>query len=76
VINDEAQRLVPLAEMAGRLRLHPQDLRREVESGRLPAVQVGAKGLLFDPEIVLRILQQRARDEASAMKRGGSRGDR
>jgi 2,4-dienoyl-CoA reductase-like NADH-dependent reductase (Old Yellow Enzyme family) len=73
MVNDERV-LVPLAEMAGRLRLHPQDLRREVENGRLPAVQVGTKGLLFDPECVLRILQQRAKDEASAMEPGESRG--
>jgi 2,4-dienoyl-CoA reductase-like NADH-dependent reductase (Old Yellow Enzyme family) len=73
VINDKRKPLVPLAEMAGQLRLHPQDLRREVENGRLPAVQVGTKGLLFDPEIVLSILEQRARDEASALKPGGQR---
>jgi len=71
---DNESPLVTLAEMASRLRLQPQDLRREVEDGRLPAVRVGTKGLLFDVESVLRILQRRAQDESSALEPGGSRG--
>ena len=71
--NDENV-LVTLAEMASRLRLQPQEVRREVEQGRLPAVRVGAKGLLFDPATVLRILQERAQEEASALKPGDSGG--
>lgn len=62
--NEHEHGLETLAEIASRLRLHPQEVRREVDEGRLPAVRVGLKGLLFDPEVVLRILQQRARQGA------------
>lgn len=61
--NDENV-LVTLAEMASRLRLQPQELRREAEEGRLPAVRVGLKSLLFDPAVVDRLLRERAAKEA------------
>lgn len=53
-------RLVTLAQLASRLRVNPSDLRLEVEAGRLPAVRLGRRGLLFDPELVERILGERA----------------
>jgi len=60
VTKDEPE-FVTLAEMAQRLRVHPGDLRREVEAGGLPAVRIGTKGLLFDPARVCLALRQRAR---------------
>jgi hypothetical protein len=68
--DDNEHGLETLAEMASRLRLHPQELRREVEEGGLPAVKVGLKGLLFDPRVVLRILQQRAQQAAGTAGEG------
>ena len=59
-MSDEVHGLATLAEMASRLRLHPKELRREVEEGRLPAAKVGEKGLLFDPERVMALLRERA----------------
>lgn len=53
-------RLVTLAQLASRLRVNPSDLRLEFEAGRLPAVRLGQRGLLFDPELVERILGERA----------------
>jgi len=56
---------VPLGAMADILHLHPTDVRHEVEEGRLPAVRVGQKGLLFGPIVVMNMLRCRARDEAA-----------
>jgi excisionase family DNA binding protein len=36
--------LIPVKEVAARLRLHPMTVRRMIDDGRLPAVQLGGPG--------------------------------
>ena len=63
---DNELELVTLAAMASKLRIRPQELRREVEQGRLPAVRIGQSSLLFDPTVVERLLAARAAEAAAA----------
>lgn len=53
-------KLVTLSQLAAHLRLPAAELRLEVETGRLPAVRIGKRGLLFDLEQVERLLAERA----------------
>lgn len=52
--------LLPLGAMAADLGVNPPDLRSEAELGRIPFVRVGKRGLLFDRELVRRLLAERA----------------
>lgn len=56
---DTRPRLLPLRAMAGRLRVTATWLRREAEENGLPHVKADRQ-LLFDPELVEGILQDRA----------------
>jgi hypothetical protein len=58
-MNDVSTTLLPLRLMARRLRVTQSWLRAEAESGRLPSLQAD-KRLLFAPEVVERILAERA----------------
>lgn len=53
-------RLIPLAAMARLARVPARWLRTEAIAGRLPHLAAGSQ-ILFDAEIVLRILEERAR---------------
>lgn len=48
--------------MAERIGVRPQDLRSDAIAGTMPHVLVGKSGLLFDPEQVLAVLAERARE--------------
>ena len=65
-----ADLLVPVGVMAARLGVRPQDLRAEAEAGTIPHVRLGTRGLLFDPERVLAVLAERAREAACKAKDG------
>jgi len=64
-MDEKRLQLVPLAAMAGLLRLSPADLRKDVEDGLLPAVRIGKRGLLFHVATIEGLLRQRA-EQASA----------
>lgn len=53
--------LLPTGPMARRLRVPIRWLRSEAEAGRLPHLKAGATTILFDPEIVEKLLLERAR---------------
>jgi hypothetical protein len=55
-------KLLPLGPMARRLRLPAKWLRQEAEAGRIPHLKA-CKVLLFDPEVVERVLLERAQRE-------------
>lgn len=57
-------RLIPAGLMALRARVPAPWLKAEVEAGRLPALRAGSR-LLFDPEIVIPLLEERARERLS-----------
>jgi len=58
--------LVPLLPAAKQLGISPSWLRREAEAGRIPHLRAGDR-LLFVPEIVQRVLAERA----SRIEHGG-----
>lgn len=60
--NSNLTGLLPIGPMAAHLGLAPRELRAEAESGKIPHVKVGERGLLFDPERVLAVLTERARE--------------
>jgi hypothetical protein len=62
----EGPRLVSLRLMAADLGVSPSDLRREALTGRVPCVRVGNRGLLFDRELVHRVLLDRVQRETEA----------
>jgi len=53
-------RLVPLGPMAIRAGVPARWLKEEAEAGRLPALRAGSR-FLFDPDVTLRLLEERAR---------------
>jgi hypothetical protein len=57
---DNGERLLPLGAMASHLGIQPKDLRQAAESGTVPCVRVGERGLLFDPKAVEHVLAERA----------------
>ena len=63
---DGDERLLPLGAMALRLGIQAKDLRQAAEAGAVPCIRIGERGLLFDPEALLRVLEQRAREQAKA----------
>lgn len=66
------KRLVPDGILARRLRVRAAWLRSEADAGRLPHVKAGDR-YLFDPELVERLLLERARQlpgEGEAPKGG------
>jgi hypothetical protein len=60
--DSEARRLVPLGTLASDLGLQPRAIREAVEAGTIPAVKVGARGLLFDPRAVEDALLRQAEE--------------
>ena len=57
--------LTPLSAMARRLHVTQRWLRGEAEGGRIPHLRAGTR-LLFDAQVVERLLLQRARAEGQA----------
>lgn len=57
------RRLVPLGILASDLGLQAKALRESAERGEIPCVRVGERGLLFDRELVERVLLARAAGE-------------
>ncbi len=70
-MTDETKRPVYLGAMARRLRVPATWIRAEAEAGRIPHLRAGS-ALLFDPEVVERILMDRLR-ESPAPTKGVSR---
>jgi hypothetical protein len=58
--NTDVPKLLPAAAMGRRLGVDPKWLCAELRAGRLPGVEAG-KTALFDPEVVERLLAERAR---------------
>lgn len=64
--------LVPLGVMAARLGIHHAELRHDAETGKLPAVRIGRRGLLFHVATIERLLLERAgQHEVKGASRGG-----
>jgi len=57
-MNDEKRKPLFLGAMARRLRIPATWLRAEAEAGRIPHLRAGS-ALLFDPEVVERIVFER-----------------
>jgi excisionase family DNA binding protein len=55
----EKPKLVPLGEMAERLRVPRSWLKAEADAGRLPHLKAGAR-VLFDAQVVEALLHERA----------------
>ena len=72
MMTDDTPKLVPLGVMARRLRVRSAWLRAEAEAGRLPHVPADP-GPLFDPQVVERVLLERAR-AVPATREGVSHG--
>lgn len=56
----EPRRLVPLGTLASDLGLQPRAIREAAEAGTIPCVRVGSTGLLFDRDLIERVLLKRA----------------
>ncbi len=69
---EENKKPMYLGAMARRLRVPATWLRAEAEAGRIPHLRAG-NALLFDPEVVERIVFDRLR-ESSTPAKGVSRG--
>ena len=65
----ENQRLVSANVLADRIGVKAADLRRAARAGHLPHTRVGNDGILFDEEVVRRILLEQAAKEAISGKR-------
>ena len=72
-MNDRRQKILVLGAMARQLGVEPRWLRFEAEAGRLPHVKAG-KTLLFNPDIVERLLVKRASSggQADVAEKGAS----
>jgi hypothetical protein len=57
--NEIKLKLLPLCAMARRLYVSNKWLRNEAEAGRIPHLKAG-KALLFNPDVVERLLVKRA----------------
>lgn len=66
----QKSQLLPLGNMARRLRVTAAWLKSEAEAGRVPALKAGAR-LLFLPEAVEAVLVRRA---TAASTKGGTDG--
>lgn len=60
----DTNRLTPSGTLAAILGIREPDLRAAADRGEIPCARVGARGLLFDRELVERILLERASGEA------------
>lgn len=63
--------LLPLGAMAADLGVSSPDLRSEAELGRIPFVRVGQRGMLFDRDLVTRLLAERANEATPGKDRDG-----
>lgn len=72
-MTDESKKPLYLGAMARRLRVPTKWLRAEADAGRIPHLRAGS-ALLFDPEIVERIVFERLREIATPAK-GVPRGE-
>lgn len=70
--DDESKKPLYLGAMARRLRVPATWLRTEAEAGRIPHLRAGSV-LLFDPEVVERIVLDRLRESPTPAK-GVARG--
>lgn len=70
-----APRLVALSVMAAELGVRPDDLRREALAKRVPCVRIGERSLLFDRDLVARLLLERAGTDV-AVNRNAERRNR
>jgi hypothetical protein len=61
----EAPKVLPLGPTARRFRVPVGWLKAEAEAGRIPHLRAG-KAFLFDPQMVERVLLERARQEGGA----------
>jgi hypothetical protein len=66
---DENKKPLYLGAMARRLRIPATWLRAEAEAGRIPHLRAGS-ALLFDPEVVERIVFDRMRESPTPTKGG------
>lgn len=73
MLNTPSERPLKLAEMARLLGVSVAWLRAEAEAGRIPHLRAGS-ALLFDPEVVERIVFDRLRESPSQPK-GVARGE-
>jgi hypothetical protein len=55
---------VTLNQLSHELNLPAAWLRAQAQAGRIPCLRVGRR-LVFDPELVLRVLSQRSQDAAA-----------
>jgi hypothetical protein len=62
----EPGRLVTLGNLASDLGLQPRALREAAEAGTIPSVRVGSRGLLFDRDLVQRVLLAHAAGNPSS----------
>lgn len=69
-MTEEARKPLHLGAMARRLRVPATWLRAEADAGRIPHLRAGS-ALLFDPEVVERIVLDRLR-EPPTPTRGGA----
>lgn len=69
---EESKKPLCLGAMARRLRVPATWLRAEAEAGRMPHLRAGS-ALLFDPEVVERIVFDRLRESSTSAK-GVARG--
>jgi hypothetical protein len=69
---DETKKPLYLVAMARRLRVPATWLRAEAYAGRIPHLRAG-RALLFDPEVVERVVLDRLR-ESSDPPKGGTHG--
>lgn len=70
-MNERNNKPLNLGAMARRLRVPARWLRAEAEAGRIPHLRADS-ALLFDPEVVERIVFARLR-ESSAQSKGGAK---